>query len=208
MYGRTSSTVPVTHDRSRGERRADAEVGFRPTTVTVTSGTCARMRGRMALLKWRMASSIRIPVHRAGEYQPVRDFGPPGRLEVRGIDASGDRRDPGVAASGSSAADRPRTRPPSSRRRRRRHASRTPQLSPFDLEERLAPRRRSSSASRCQIRYSTLCSKSTSGTRLDRGMFGGGDQEVGHADVERRPGKEPPDVVAHRRHPPLPEVDR
>ena len=67
--------------------------------------------------------------------------------------------------------------------------------------------RDSSAASRRQIRCSTLCSKSTSGTCGDRGMFGTATRKSATQMSAAPSATSAPDVVANRAHPPLPEVD-
>jgi hypothetical protein len=54
LYGRTSGTVPVTLTPAAFTR----SVGFRPTTVSETSETSWRIVGRIASMKWTIASSL------------------------------------------------------------------------------------------------------------------------------------------------------
>ena len=58
MYGRTSSTRPVTVTPCSSARRLTAGVGARPTIERRTPGSCARISGRMSRQKNCIASSF------------------------------------------------------------------------------------------------------------------------------------------------------
>ena len=207
MCGRTSGTVPVTVTPSR-----TSEVEVR-AWVAADDGErdlwdpCANAgQDRVAEVEHRVL--IRVPIHGAREHEPMGDLTTSAGREVGGVDAGRDRPDSRAVCyigecSSVRFGDGDRQVGGTAYGR-----FATAQLSPLDFEQGSArhPRLECREPLPDPVLHVVL-------EQHDRDWIGlwevrGGDQKVGHANVELPLGEKALDLFAHRRETPLPEIDR